>query len=87
MSGGEESEPISKFRNSCAFLPLSLRAAADRTCAVGFLNQKVAPMTSMAFHPHHMVLGCSSADGHINTFEMGASRRSTSPLVRTDAVL
>lgn len=29
-------------------------------------------MTSMAFHPHHMVLGCSTGDGHINLFEMGA---------------
>lgn len=39
---------------------------------VGFLNhQKIPPMTSMAFHPHHMVLGCSTGDNHINLFEMG----------------
>lgn len=36
----------------------------------GFLNTKVAPMTSMTFHPHHMILGCASSDGHINTFQM-----------------
>lgn len=30
-------------------------------------------MTSIAFHPHQMVLGCSSADGHLNVFQMGAS--------------
>lgn len=43
-------------------------------------------MTAMAFHPHHMVLGCASSDGlkpgstesvgHVNLFEMENYRKS-----------
>jgi regulatory associated protein of mTOR len=70
----DTTEPISKFGNSCkshssTASPLSLIRFSP---SVGFLNQKTTtPMTSMAFHPHHMVLGCSTGDGHINLFEMG----------------
>ncbi|KAK4705724.1 regulatory associated protein of mTOR, partial [Phenoliferia sp. Uapishka_3] len=35
----------------------------------GFMGPKQSPMSSMAFHPHHMVLGCSSGD-QIDVFQM-----------------
>lgn len=72
----DTTEPISKFGNSCTshgLIDLGLTLTPDLHI-VGFLNQKtMTPMTSMAFHPHHMVLGCSTGDGHINLFEMGES--------------
>ena len=48
--------PISQFGSSFGFL--------------GSARGGAAPMTSMAFHPHHMVLGCAVGDGHINVYEM-----------------
>ncbi|KAI5480372.1 WD repeat protein, regulatory associated protein of mTOR [Pseudohyphozyma bogoriensis] len=38
--------------------------------SAGFMTQRTFPMTSMAFHPHHMILGCASEDSHINTFQI-----------------
>ncbi|KAM0756559.1 WD-repeat protein mip1 [Meredithblackwellia eburnea MCA 4105] len=52
-SMNEELEPISKFRNSPAV----------------FMGQKQSPMSSMAFHPHHMVLGCASGE-QLDVFQM-----------------
>lgn len=51
-------------------------------------------MTFMAFHPHHMVLGCASSDGlrpgsttesigHINIFEMEKYRPTLNSLSTT----
>ncbi|GAA5866660.1 hypothetical protein JCM8547_002714 [Rhodosporidiobolus lusitaniae] len=69
------SEPFSKFRNTSGLLS----------------GTKQSSMTFMAFHPHHMVLGCASDDsvksssvnalgglehvGHVNVFEMSEYRR------------
>ncbi|GAA6056875.1 hypothetical protein JCM3770_005122 [Rhodotorula araucariae] len=50
----------------------------------GLLNTKQSDMTFLAFHPHHMVLGCASNDGyrpgsadavgHVNLFQMSGRR-------------
>ncbi|KAK4334475.1 Target of rapamycin complex 1 subunit KOG1 [Rhodotorula toruloides] len=59
------SEPFSKFRNTSG----------------GLTSSKGSSMTFLAFHPHHMMLGCASSDGlrpgsstehvgHINLFRM-----------------
>ena len=63
--------PISKFRSSCQLLPTSLPPPVTHqvTSAAGFMGTKQSPMTSMAFHPHHMVLGCSSGD-QLDVFQM-----------------
>lgn len=37
---------------------------------VGFMGSKPNLMTGLTFHPHHMLLGCSSNDGHLNLFQM-----------------
>jgi regulator-associated protein of mTOR len=50
------------------------------------LASKGSAMTFMAFHPHHMVLGCASSDGlrpgstterigHVNVFQMQDYRK------------
>lgn len=52
----------------------------------GLLANKGSAMTFMAFHPHHMVLGCASSDGlrpgstterigHVNVFQMQDYRK------------
>ncbi|GAA5994463.1 ubiquitin-binding TORC1 subunit KOG1 [Rhodotorula paludigena] len=60
----------------------------------GLLATKQSNMTFMAFHPHHMVLGCASSDGlrpgsttesigHINIFEMEKYRPTLNSLSTT----
>lgn len=76
-----EEEPVSKFSNNGTplylfrlFLFEVLTSLA--IASVGFLNQKMSQMTSLAFHPHHMTLSSASSDGHISNFTMeGTSRR------------
>lgn len=53
----------------------------------GLMANKASNMTFMAFHPHHMVLGCASSDGvrpgattserigHVNVFQMQDYRK------------
>ncbi|GAA5906455.1 hypothetical protein JCM6882_004440 [Rhodosporidiobolus microsporus] len=64
-------QPFSKFSNTSGLLS-STRSSSS--------------MTFMAFHPHHMVLGCSSSDGlrpgsstehqgHVNVFQMADYRK------------
>lgn len=47
------------------------------------MNQKSTPMTAMAFHPHHMILGCSSREA-TNTFEIGKTLRGRASRTFTD---
>lgn len=88
-----EDEPISQFRNSCAssfplsrfLLPLPLLTQRAPSLAAGFMGQKQAPMNSMAFHPHHMVLGCASGE-QIDVFQMSRYNdwmATTTPLTAT----
>ncbi|GAA5953517.1 hypothetical protein JCM3765_005061 [Sporobolomyces pararoseus] len=59
----------------------------------GLLNSRTSSMTAMAFHPHHMVLGCASSDGikpgsnesvgHVNLFEMENYRKSMNSISST----
>ncbi|BGP15435.1 hypothetical protein JCM10213_005064 [Rhodosporidiobolus nylandii] len=65
------SEPFTKFRNTTSLLPTS--------------RSPQQSMTFMAFHPHHMVLGCASNDGpratdgrdagHVGIWEMMEYRK------------
>ncbi|GAA5955837.1 hypothetical protein JCM21900_001731 [Sporobolomyces salmonicolor] len=59
----------------------------------GLLNSRASSMTGMAFHPHHMVLGCASSDGvkigsnenvgHLNLFEMENYRKAMNSVSTT----
>lgn len=77
------SEPFSKFRNTCpsASLILASPMLTRPFAAGGLTSSKGSSMTFLAFHPHHMMLGCASSDGlrpgsstehvgHINLFRM-----------------
>ncbi|KDE09015.1 hypothetical protein, variant [Microbotryum lychnidis-dioicae p1A1 Lamole] len=65
------------FATSSAFNVIKLWSMKDMTEPIskfgnsfGFMNQRNISMTSVAFHPHHMMLGCAAGDGHLNLFEM-----------------